>query len=498
LLTAVLRKSALLFKTMNKNIFNRDELHSSTATSSADRDSHPGDFSVTSINDSSNTREFFFDGQTREFNGVIPATGASEDQRIVSNKRGSVFARDSSCSKRTDTFFNGNTPSQSMITKQHVKGTTLNTRSQLETGPSPDTGGKVERKQFTSQSSLEAKKQMSARSSEAANRRMSCPAKFSLNTVPSNDRRPKWVTRLPMESDYNLGVEESRNCLPKIIHSMETLSTQEEDFFEGNSGRYEMRSRSKSTSPKSFPSEKSVDQIFQESKKRLLTSARSDGNCMAKNKPLTSHSNITETTYSMKPHDIGSTRSFCSIIDDRSESKRKVKFELKPTIDHDNHSSEIDVLEEFRYRTRRRAQSEGKKETAFQNRETHLKLRSRVLSVNDFQSQRPQSTKVLGDELNWKVKAFLTSSQPKASPETLKVKREKKNKIVVPNTSGQARQERKGQRLFINTDTCPSSAQLIDQDRSWYYQDRRGKCRYLRVPESPAPPVEWVFRADGE
>ena len=496
MLTAVLRKSALLFKTMNKNIFNREELHSSTATSKADRGSHPGDFSVTSTNDSFNTREFSLDGQTREFNGVILATGASEDQRIVSNKLGSVFARDSSCSKQTDTFFNGNTPSQSMITKQHVKGTTLNTRSQLETGPAPDTGGKVERKQFPLQSSPEAKKQMSARSSEAANRRMSCPAKFSMNTVPSNDRRPKWETRLPMESDYNLGVEESRNGLPKIIHSVETLSAQEEDFFLANSGRYEMRSRSKSTSPKTFPTEKSVDQIFQESKKRLLTSARSDGNCAAKNKPLISHSNIIETTYSMKPHDIGSTRSFCSIIDDGSESKRKVKFELKPTIV--NHSSEIDVLEEFRYRTRRRAQSEGKKETAFQNRGTHLKLRSGVLSVNNFQSQRPQSTKVTGDDLNWKVKAFLTSSQPKASPETLKVKTEKKNKIVVPNTSGQARQERKGHRLFINTDTCPSSAQLIDQDRSWYYQDRRGKCRYLRVPESPAPPVEWVFRADDE
>lgn len=337
---------------------------------------------------------------------------------------------------------------------------------------------------------------MSARSTEAANRRMSCPAKFSINTVPSNDRRPKWATRLPMGSAYHFGIEESRHGLPKIIHSMETLSTHEDDFSVGNLGRHEMRSRSKSSSPKSFCPEKSVDQIFQESEKMLLTSARSDGNCTTKNKPLTSHNKTIETTYSMKPRDIGSMRSFCSPIDDRKESKRKVKFELKPTID--TSSSELDVLEEFRSRTRRRAQSEGKKETSSQNGRTNLKLRSGVLSVNDFRSQRPQSTKVPGDDLNVKVKAFLTSSQPKASPETLKVKTAKKNKVVVPNTSGEARQERKGHREFINTDTCPSSAQLIDQDRSWYYHDRRGKCRYLRIPKSPAPPVEWVFRADDE
>ena len=100
-------------------------------------------------------------------------------------------------------------------------------------------------------------------------------------------------------------------------------------------------------------------------------------------------------------------------------------------------------------------------------------------------------------DLTSKVKKFLQEPQPLASTQSLRVKKIPDFKLqrkVSGNvyTSGAVEQLRG---VPINTDTCPLMSHF-SKDRKWYYQDKRRKCRYLRVPESPTPPISYVFAKD--
>ncbi|KAJ7394320.1 hypothetical protein OS493_000123 [Desmophyllum pertusum] len=120
--------------------------------------------------------------------------------------------------------------------------------------------------------------------------------------------------------------------------------------------------------------------------------------------------------------------------------------------------------------------------------------KSKVSSRNDgtaaYINESHSATNPEHELVDLKVKAFLQRHQPKASHGTLKVKAAKKKPGFPAN---KLRERRSQDRIIVNTDSCPSS-NLVNQDRSWYYQDRKGKCRYLRLPESPVPPIEWVFK----
>ena len=99
-------------------------------------------------------------------------------------------------------------------------------------------------------------------------------------------------------------------------------------------------------------------------------------------------------------------------------------------------------------------------------------------------------------ELRFKVKEFLQKPQPKASTPSLRVKTIPDVQLQVDGAGSNhhihSMKEFAG--VPINTDTCPLMSHF--KDRKWYYQDKSGKCRYLRVPESPIPPVSFVFTKD--
>ena len=103
---------------------------------------------------------------------------------------------------------------------------------------------------------------------------------------------------------------------------------------------------------------------------------------------------------------------------------------------------------------------------------------------------------LLEKDLPLRVKEFLQKPQPKASTPSLRIKKipdihlEEKGKGISYDIS--LREQFTG--VPINTNSCPLMSHF--KDRKWYYQDKSGKCRYLRVPESPIPPVSFVFAKD--
>lgn len=103
---------------------------------------------------------------------------------------------------------------------------------------------------------------------------------------------------------------------------------------------------------------------------------------------------------------------------------------------------------------------------------------------------------LLDKDLRLRVKEFLQKPQPKASTPSLRIKKipdihlEEKEKRI--NYDNSLREQFTG--VPINTNSCPLMSHF--KDRKWYYQDKSGKCRYLRVPESPIPPVSFVFSND--
>ena len=104
---------------------------------------------------------------------------------------------------------------------------------------------------------------------------------------------------------------------------------------------------------------------------------------------------------------------------------------------------------------------------------------------------------LLDKDLRLRVKEFLQKPQPKASTPSLRIKKipnihlEGKEKRIQNYDSSLTEQFRG---VPINTNSCPLMSHF--KDRKWYYQDKSGKYRYLRVPESPVPPVSFVFTKD--
>ena len=100
--------------------------------------------------------------------------------------------------------------------------------------------------------------------------------------------------------------------------------------------------------------------------------------------------------------------------------------------------------------------------------------------------------------LDLRVQDFLSKEQPKAPASTLRTTEARRAGAArskpAPGPRRALNESRMKGRVIINTDASPSLNEF--QDRSWYYQDKSGKCRYLRVPESPPPPISWVFEKD--
>lgn len=102
--------------------------------------------------------------------------------------------------------------------------------------------------------------------------------------------------------------------------------------------------------------------------------------------------------------------------------------------------------------------------------------------------------------LSLKVKEFIQKPQPEASVTSLRVQRhpvahmDEEGHDLDYYTSNNTILPRKIIGVPINTNTCPLMSHF--KDRKWYYQDKSGKCRYLRVPESPIPPISYVFSDD--
>lgn len=339
-------------------------------------------------------------------------------------------------------------------------------------------------------------------------RRMSCPQNVSNNFSNERSRSltkamPKRKTRLFAQHKHHLEVKTDDNSrhavLPKIIESaIETLWTKEENESSGNERNDDMRSN-KSSSPRSFNSEKSADEVklgSNDSKKNVLMSSlvtKSEGNS-DDHKEISAYKNkAIETTFHAKQDIVSSRFLDSSPIQNSIEDTRKIKTEGKQICDIDRihfNASENGL----RTRTGGGMQSTKRKTMIIPQRGVKFRPKSKTTSGKDLANQKAPSPTISEEELNLKVLTFLRSNQPTASPETLKLKVAKKTKTILPSNS--MPEERRKGRVFINTDTCPSTSHLVTQNRSWYYQDRRGKCRYLRVPESPVPPIEWVFQRD--
>lgn len=101
----------------------------------------------------------------------------------------------------------------------------------------------------------------------------------------------------------------------------------------------------------------------------------------------------------------------------------------------------------------------------------------------------------LDKDLSSKVKEFLQKPQPRASIPSLRVKKIPDIKLQVRGNVYNSGVMGQIIGVPINTDTCPLMSHFL-KDRRWYYQDKSGKCRYLRVPESPPPPISFVFAKD--
>ena len=131
----------------------------------------------------------------------------------------------------------------------------------------------------------------------------------------------------------------------------------------------------------------------------------------------------------------------------------------------------------------------------------HVQYASDDTNTSNLKKRRNQhyigiQDTLLDRDLRLRVKEFLQKPQPKASTPSLRVRKipdvqlEKKEKTNSYDSS--LRKQFIG--VPINTNSCPLMSHF--KDRKWYYQDKSGKCRYLRVPESPIPPVSFVFTKD--
>ena len=470
-------------------------------------DPHPQSNDVSSTDDLFQTRECSGDKVIRLTNGYKQPAEFTGDKRMNLDRLGSLFRRDGSHPEQSgDSVISPHASPETPVTRRHFRAGVLTTRTPLVRILRADITVNKGKDGLCVERGYKMKGQASK---TRPSRRMSCPENISNNF--SNERSgsstkgmmPKHKTRLFAQEKHHLEVktdDNSRHVLPKIIESIETLRTKEENESSGNERDDDMRSN-KSSSPRSFNSEKSADQVQLGANDSKISEVMSslatnlEGNSSNDHRETSAHNNkVIETPFDVKQQDVVSSRFFYSSpLQNSIEDTRKIKIEGKQFfyIDRVHVSASENGL---RTSSGRGMQSTKRKTTIIPQRGVKLRPKGKTSSGKDLANQKSASPTISEEELNLKVLAFLRSNQPMASPGTLKVKVAKKTKTVLPRNS--VPEERSKGRVFINTDTCPSTSHLINQDRSWYYQDRRGKCRYLRVPESPVPPIEWVFQPD--
>ena len=390
------------------------------------------------------------------------------------------------------------------LTKRHISIKDFAKESRI-TGRTLRTdieAGTAERRRLTPEK--DAKKQRFLNEKfPISSRRMSCPdsslkeqfgAAFSRTSMAEGMAMSKRKLHLTvrMKNYFDTEADEPRDCLPKINESLGSFNTNENQLLLRVGKQIENKTQ-KSPSPRAFDIEKSTDEIhlgFLESKLSVVSSptSESEGNNQGQKKILTDKSKIIEITFDNKQHDIAPSK----FINLSTRNNAKSSAKIKQGMDIDLIRLSVGQAEMTRGPGSRRPATQSKGKASPRRRRVNFTPNS----MNGEASQETVLTTTSEQDIDRKVQAFLRSQQPMASPETLKVKVSKKSNSFLPNYTLQER--RYTPRVCINTDTCPSTSNLINQDLSWYYQDRTGKCRYLRVPESPVPPVEWIFEREDE
>ena len=464
--------------------------------------SHPNSINDTSPAVYDHTRECFHSQVLRLKSGHKQPSEVPKNKKMDLNKEGLFFRRDTSRSGQLDDAFIAKT----VPSVKRIRPRVFARKTQPERIPRADIGVNVERDRFSQERNHKKPSRHSNTPPKSSGRECYRPGSVS-NSFP-NERFGDSTKGVPQPkrktNNSKAKSDESRHVLPKIIESIETLKTEDESKVQGNEmNDTEMRSI-ESSSPRSFYSEKSADQVLTadplDFKNSISVSflaslpTGSEGNSNDQTEILPDKNKIIEATLKVKQQDIVPSRSFNSPIQNGAESTSKIKIEGKRIINIDLvHLSAYD--DDMTVRSASRTEVTRRNTTTSPQRAVTSRPRNGTSPRNDNAKQDSRSANILEKELNLKVLTFLKSTQPKASPGTLRVKGTKKP-IKPVLTSYPAREQRGDRRGFINTDTCPSNSHLINQDRSWYYQDRNGKCRYLRVPESPVPPIEWVFQQD--
>ena len=389
------------------------------------------------------------------------------------------------------------------LTKRHIpikdfaKGSRINGR----TFSRDIEAGTAERRRLTPEKDAKEQRFLNEKF-PISSRRMSCPdgsfkerfGAFSRTSTAKGMARSKRKLHLTvrMKNYFDAEADESRDSLPKINESLGSSNTDENQLLLLVGKNFEKKTR-KSPSPRAFDIDKSTDGIhlgFLESKLSVIPSptSESEGNDQGQKKTLNDKSKIIEITFDNKQHDIAPSK----FIDLSTRNNAKSSGKIKQSMDIDLVRLSVGQAEMTRGPESRRQVTLRKGRASPRPRRVNFTPNS----MNGEPSQETLLTTTSEQDIDRKVQAFLRSQQPMASPETLKVKVSKKSNSFLPNYTLQER--RYTPRVCINTDTCPSTSNLINQDRSWYYQDRTGKCRYLRVPESPIPPVEWIFQHEDE
>lgn len=380
--------------------------------------------------------------------------------------------------------------------------------------PRNDIGLSVKRHRPPRERSLSKQSQFS---SNLSGRQMSSPGNFFNNSsseknsastriVTASERKTnRLITQVEHPFDDK---KESRDVLPIITKSLETLKTEDHSKRRKSSEPYERNDGLKTSkwSPRSFSSDTSTERIqgLLESKitpeSRVVTpqTSRTEGNSGLKDMASKNKIIVQFSRPDGKQQSNIASRPFTDFqihSGDSSSWKTKVReskqSDLRIDLGHPCGSKE-----EFKAATTgegKKRQTQRQKVTMNTQMRVDCRPKSKSSSRNDGTAayNEPHSATNPEHELvDLKVKAFLQRHQPKASHGTLKVKAAKKKPVFPAN---KLRERRSQDRIIFNTDSCPSS-NLVNQDRSWYYQDRKGKCRYLRLPESPVPPIEWVFK----
>ena len=347
--------------------------------------------------------------------------------------------------------------------------------------------------------------------SSISGRRMSSPGKLlNMASKKQNSASTRIVTKFERKTSPLLtqvhqawhAKMKSRDDLPQITTSLETLTTDE--YSKRSKSSEDVRKNGKKTSkwsPQSLCSDESPDRSQGLLESKIIPQSR----------PTPPQTLVTEDASEILSEKLSKTKIIVqsSRLDD---SKSKTTAMARPS---DSRIDSVDLSAKTKVRESKRINDEKmyfkfpRGSTTSERMKHQSRVQSQKVSVNaqmrvDRRPRRETPFRMDGtvannqqdsarnpdDDLDLKVKDFLRRHQPKASPRTLKVKAVKKKPVF---SASKLRERRSQERITVNTDTCPST-NLVNQDRSWCYQDRRGKCRYLRVPESPTPPIEWVFQ----